>query len=72
MHFLSLYLQQNLPLFLLCYVLAMFYKSQFHVLAMVPGTVSCWGMGTSKQLGNGSEDDAWVPTKMAGKQLENR
>ncbi|XP_052774451.1 regulator of chromosome condensation-like [Mya arenaria] len=39
---------------------------------MEDGSVSCWGMGTSKQLGNGSEDDAWVPIKMAGKQLENR
>ncbi|XP_052285251.1 regulator of chromosome condensation-like isoform X2 [Dreissena polymorpha] len=36
------------------------------------GTVSCWGMGTSKQLGNGSEDDAWLPTKMDGKQLQDR
>jgi len=29
-------------------------------------------MGTSKQLGNGVEDDAFVPTKMAGKQLTDR
>lgn len=36
------------------------------------GTVACWGMGTSKQLGNGEEDDSWVPTKMAGKQLNDR
>lgn len=29
-------------------------------------------MGTNKQLGLGSEDDAWVPTEVTGKQLENR
>lgn len=39
---------------------------------LVDGTVSCWGMGTSKQLGNGEEEDAWVPTKMASKQLNDR
>lgn len=39
---------------------------------MEDGTVSCWGMGTSKQLGNGEEEDAWEPTKMAGKQLNDR
>lgn len=36
------------------------------------GTVACWGMGTSKQLGNGEEEDAWTPSKMAGKQLNDR
>ncbi|XP_060077678.1 regulator of chromosome condensation-like [Ylistrum balloti] len=36
------------------------------------GTVYGWGMGTSQQLGIGNDEDAWVPTKMGGKQLENR
>ncbi|XP_060594377.1 regulator of chromosome condensation-like isoform X1 [Ruditapes philippinarum] len=36
------------------------------------GTVASWGMGTSSQLGNGEEDDSWVPSKMDGKQLQER
>ena len=36
------------------------------------GVVYSWGMGTSKQLGTGDEEDVWKPVKMAGKQLENR
>ncbi|ESO92365.1 hypothetical protein LOTGIDRAFT_178675 [Lottia gigantea] len=36
------------------------------------GDVYAWGMGTSKQLGNGSEDDLFVPQKMEGKQLQSR
>lgn len=36
------------------------------------GTVYSWGMGTSKQLGTGEEEDVWEPVQMAGKQLETR
>ena len=36
------------------------------------GKIYAWGMGTSKQLGTGSEDDAWSPVQVAGKQLETR
>lgn len=36
------------------------------------GKIFSWGMGTSKQLGLGSEDDAWSPTQVTGKQLESR
>ncbi|KAL3868081.1 hypothetical protein ACJMK2_040918 [Sinanodonta woodiana] len=36
------------------------------------GQVFGWGMGTSKQLGTGDEEDAWEPVKMTGKQLEHR
>ncbi|KAK7501483.1 hypothetical protein BaRGS_00007287, partial [Batillaria attramentaria] len=34
------------------------------------GKIFSWGMGTSKQLGLGSEDDAWSPAQVTGKQLE--
>lgn len=36
------------------------------------GTVYGWGMGTSRQLGTGDEEDVWEPVKMSGKQLETR
>uniref|UniRef100_A0A8C2Z4X3 Regulator of chromosome condensation 1 n=1 Tax=Cyclopterus lumpus TaxID=8103 RepID=A0A8C2Z4X3_CYCLU len=36
------------------------------------GSVYAWGFGTNLQLGTGEEDDEWSPTKMTGKQLENR
>ncbi|XP_053395077.1 regulator of chromosome condensation-like isoform X2 [Mercenaria mercenaria] len=36
------------------------------------GSVACWGMGTSNQLGNGEDEDSWVPSKMGGKQLNER
>ena len=36
------------------------------------GVVFGWGMGTSKQLGTGDEEDVWEPVQMKGKQLENR
>ncbi|XP_052100621.1 regulator of chromosome condensation-like [Mytilus californianus] len=36
------------------------------------GTVYGWGMGTSRQLGTGNEEDVWEPVKMSGKQLETR
>lgn len=42
------------------------------LICIILGSVACWGMGTSKQLGNGDEDDAWIPTKMGGKQLNER
>lgn len=31
-----------------------------------------WGMGTSKQLSNGEEDDRFEPTLMAGKQINDK
>ncbi|XP_035675176.1 regulator of chromosome condensation-like isoform X1 [Branchiostoma floridae] len=31
-----------------------------------------WGMGTNLQLAQSNDDDVWVPTKMTGRQLENR
>lgn len=31
-----------------------------------------WGMGTNGQLGHGHEDDVLEPTRIKGKQLENR
>ncbi|KAK7100546.1 regulator of chromosome condensation-like isoform X2 [Littorina saxatilis] len=36
------------------------------------GKIYAWGMGTSKQLGIGTEDDAWTPTQVSGKQFETR
>lgn len=36
------------------------------------GTVSCWGMGTSNQLATGDDEDAWVPVKMGGKQIQDK
>lgn len=36
------------------------------------GTAFGWGMGTSKQLATGDEEDVLEPTQPAGKQLENR
>ena len=36
------------------------------------GTVSCWGMGTSNQLATGDDEDAVLPVKMGGKQLQNK
>ncbi|XP_013410879.1 regulator of chromosome condensation [Lingula anatina] len=37
------------------------------------GEIFSWGMGTSKQLGAGDEEeDLWEPTQMQGKQLEDR
>lgn len=36
------------------------------------GTAFGWGMGTSKQLATGDEDDVLEPTQPAGKQLDNR
>lgn len=37
-----------------------------------PGELFSWGMGTSLQLGTGSEEDVWVPVKVTGKKIENR
>ena len=31
-----------------------------------------WGMGTSLQLGTGTEDDRWTPEKMTGKKMDGR
>lgn len=42
------------------------------MIALVPGSVYSWGMGTNMQLGTGEEDDEWSPVKITGKQLENR
>jgi len=36
------------------------------------GKAYAWGMGTSKQLSNGEEDDRFEPTLMAGKQINDR
>ena len=36
------------------------------------GLAYAWGMGSNLQLGSGSEDDQWVPSKVTGKQLEGR
>ncbi len=36
------------------------------------GECYSWGMGTNGQLGHASDDDAWEPEKMLGKQLETR
>lgn len=36
------------------------------------GEVFSWGMGYSLQLGNGTDDDVWTPTKLCGRQLEGR
>ena len=35
------------------------------------GEAYSWGMGTNLQLGNGSEEDAWTPDRVRGKNLEN-
>ena len=35
------------------------------------GEAYSWGMGTNMQLGNGSEEDAWTPGRVRGKNLEN-
>ena len=39
---------------------------------LIVGDVYAFGMGTSKQLGSGDEDDITTPQKMAGKQLAER
>lgn len=36
------------------------------------GELYCWGMGTSGQLGTGSDEDCLEPTLVKGKQLEQR
>lgn len=36
------------------------------------GTVYGWGMGTSQQLGQSEDDDLWEPTRLQGKQLEDK
>jgi len=36
------------------------------------GSVFSWGMGTTSQLGHETDDDAWTPGKMLGKQLQER
>ncbi|XP_059172276.1 regulator of chromosome condensation-like [Physella acuta] len=36
------------------------------------GTLYSWGMGSNNQLGSGDDEDQFVPTKVAGKQLESR
>ena len=35
------------------------------------GEAYSWGMGTNMQLGNGSEEDAWTPGRVRGKNLES-
>ena len=46
--------------------------SIFSSLFLFIGTVSCWGMGTSNQLATGDDEDAWVPVKMGGKQIQDK
>ena len=36
------------------------------------GDVYSWGMGSTLQLGQGDDDDYWVPTKVTGKNLEDK
>uniref|UniRef100_A0A0B6Z548 RCC1-like domain-containing protein n=1 Tax=Arion vulgaris TaxID=1028688 RepID=A0A0B6Z548_9EUPU len=36
------------------------------------GSIYSWGMGNNNQLGTGDDEDRYVPTKVAGKQLETR
>ena len=39
---------------------------------MKTGVAYSWGFGTNDQLGLGHDKDAFVPTTIKGKQLENR
>ena len=44
-----------------------------HVLLFSAGTIFVWGMGSTKQLGQGDdEDDIFEPLALKGKQLENK
>lgn len=36
------------------------------------GTAYSWGMGSTLQLGQSNDDDLWEPTKITGKNLEER
>ena len=36
------------------------------------GECFSWGMGSNGQLGHEDDEDAWEPSKMLGKQLEQR
>jgi len=43
------------------------------VIVLYSGTVYGWGMGSTKQLGQGDdEDDMFEPVIISGKQLQNK
>ena len=44
------------------------------MLLLTSGTIFGWGMGSTKQLGQGEdeEDDVYEPITVGGKQLENK